>query len=440
MTSDHRPAADPGPELGVVIPTLDEASFLPGLLDDLELLSWPHRTVLADGGSTDTTAELARARGIPVLDAPRGRARQMNAGAAALDTPWLLFLHADSRMSPEARKALADWLGSGPAADSAAHFAFKLDAGGLLWRLLEVGQRVRQRTLGLVYGDQGLVISREAFEAAGAYPDVPVLEDVALVRTVRSRGRLVGLPAALHTSARRYRREGPLRAWLRNAVLIGRYLAGTPPEQLAASYSPSASDRGDRLLLVFAKAPIPGRVKTRMAEELGPEEAARIYRRLGRLIADNVREGSYRTVVCYDPPGEQELVAGWLGPRSLEFWPQVEGGLGDRLVSAFATAFRSASRVCVIGTDAPDVDADLVHAAFDALETSDVVMGPATDGGYYLLGLSAARPELFADVPWSTSAVAEHTERLVAAAGLRLEKLPVLADVDFARDIPESLR
>ncbi len=440
MTEDPAGTDGSRPELGIVIPTLNEASFLPALLEDLRALPWPHRTVLADGGSTDTTAPLARARGIRVVDAPRGRARQMNAGATALDAPWLLFIHADSRLPAEAGAALAAFLDSGPPPDLGAHFAFKLDGRGLGWRLLEVGQRVRQRVLGLVYGDQGLVVSRAAFEAVGGFPDVPVLEDVAMVERLRDGGRLVELPAAIHTSPRRYRREGPLRAWLRNATLIGRYLTGTPPERLADWYEPSTPDRADRVLLVFAKAPVPGRVKTRMAAELGAPEAARIYRRLGRLTADKVRGGPYRTVVCYDPPGEQDLVAGWLGREALEFWPQVEGGLGARLTSAFDTAFRSASRVCVIGTDAPDVNAELVLAAFDALDSSDVVMGPAEDGGYYLLGLRAHRPELFADVPWSTSRVAEHTERLAAAAGLDVAKLPVLADVDYARDVPDSVR
>lgn len=97
--------------LGVVIPSLNEEEALPALLSDLSRLDWPHQVVVSDGGSTDGTRDVVRDAGAILLESPPGRASQMNDGANALDTPWLLFLHADCRVPAEARNALAAWLG-----------------------------------------------------------------------------------------------------------------------------------------------------------------------------------------------------------------------------------------------------------------------------------------------------------------------------------------
>lgn len=428
------------PLLGIVIPTLDEAAHLPHLLDDLAALSVPHRIVVADGGSTDSTVNLAESRGLTVIGTTAGRARQMNAGAAGCHTPWLLFLHADSRVSKEAAVALASWLESTPPTNSSAHFAFGLRGDGGWWRVLERGQRARQRWFGLVYGDQGLLVHRTMFDAVGGFPLQPVFEDLAMVAALRRHGPVRELSAVLETSPRRYESEGKLRGWLRNVTLTALYLVGVSPDRLATWYRARGGSGRDRILLVFAKAPIPGRVKTRVAEELGHERAAEVYRELGRLVTDQVRRGPYRTIVCYDPPGDRAVVSDWLGRENVEYWPQEPGGLGARLVSAFEAAFRNASQVCVIGTDAPDVDEEVVRGAFDGLDHADVVMGPAEDGGYYLLALARPTPELFDDMPWSTSSVAHLTRQRAALLGLTLAELPSLADVDYADDVPEALR
>ncbi|HSR42491.1 MAG TPA: TIGR04283 family arsenosugar biosynthesis glycosyltransferase, partial [Longimicrobiales bacterium] len=226
------------PPLGVVVPTLDEADRLPFLLDDLGRLSVAHTTVVADGGSTDGTREVARRRGARVVEAPRGRGVQLNAGArAAGETPWLLFLHADVRLSPDAGDALASWLEEG-GAERAGFFRFGLEGDDWFWRFLELGQRLRERLYGLAYGDQGLVVSRDLFDAVGGYPEIPLMEDVEILRRLRRRVPVERLPATLRASPRRYEREGRWYGWLRNAALVSLYLAGVRPERLAAWYRP----------------------------------------------------------------------------------------------------------------------------------------------------------------------------------------------------------
>jgi rSAM/selenodomain-associated transferase 2/rSAM/selenodomain-associated transferase 1 len=431
------------PLLGVVIPTLNEAESLPLLLSDLDQLSLPHQVVVADGGSTDGTREVAASGGARTVDAPRGRALQMNAGASALETPWILFLHADSRLPEEARSALGAWLAVA-SLDQAAHFGFSLQGPGWFWRFIELGQRLRERFSGLVYGDQGLVLSRDLFEAVGGFPDLPLMEDLEMVRLLRKHAGVQRIPAPLPTSPRRYREEGRWRGWLRNTALVTLYLVGVSPKSLVRFYQARRQDArrpnpGTRprkpILLVFAKDPVPGQVKTRLAAEVGPDEAARIYRSLGRRVVDQVREGPYRTVVFYDPPEAGAAVEEWLGGRGLELRPQAPGDLGDRLESAFRWAFREAERVVVVGTDAPDVDSEQAEAALHALEAADLVLGPALDGGYYLLGLRRPAPELFQGIPWSTPEVLGATRARARELGLTEMLLPALRDVDTLEDL-----
>lgn len=220
--------------LGVVIPTLNEAAALPLLLCDLRSLEGvgPIHIVVADGGSTDETVPRALAGGADVVHASRGRARQLNAGARAVRGEWLLFLHADVRLSIQAQRALVQAVQSESSA-LAAVFRFAIDLPWFWKRFIELGQRVREGLWGLPYGDQGLLVRRELFEAVGGYPDIPLMEDVAIIRRLRLRTAIRRLSAALPASGRRYRRRGVLRTWLEHTTLITLYYMGVSPARLA---------------------------------------------------------------------------------------------------------------------------------------------------------------------------------------------------------------
>jgi rSAM/selenodomain-associated transferase 2 len=163
-------------------------------------------------------------------EAPRGRARQMNAGAAIASGKWLLFLHADTRLPTEWREALM-------AADresGAVHgcFRFSLDVRSAAARAIEAGVRARVRLLALPYGDQALFVRRDVFESLGGYADLPIMEDVDFVRRLNRRGRLFRWPVPVVTSARRWVRDGWGRRTLRHLTLISLYFAGIPPRRL----------------------------------------------------------------------------------------------------------------------------------------------------------------------------------------------------------------
>jgi len=230
------PHRDPG-SLGIVIPALDEEATLPPLLVDLGRLAGPVEIVVVDGGSKDDTARVAVEGGARVTTSAQGRARQMNAGAKALQTTWLLFLHADSRLPSTTIEALERWLAN-PHPSEAAHFRFRLDRTGTGWRAVERGQRLRERLTGLAYGDQGLLLSRRRYEAVGGFSDLPIMEDVDMIRRLRRRDGVDSIEAPIVTSARRFREEGPARAILRNAALLLLYTLGVAPSRLVGWYRP----------------------------------------------------------------------------------------------------------------------------------------------------------------------------------------------------------
>lgn len=220
--------------LSVVIPALNEAETLPLLLEDLRPLSGPGVEVLVvDGGSRDATVAVARAAGARVLISAPGRGRQLRLGAAAATGDWLLFLHADSRLARDAIEALRTALDR-PPPFTVAVFQFAIDLPHVWKAFIERGQAVRQALLRLPYGDQGLLVRRAAFEAIGGYPDIPIMEDVALVEKLRRRWTVERLPARLLTSGRRYLDRGVLRTWLQHTVLIFLFGVGVAPSTLAA--------------------------------------------------------------------------------------------------------------------------------------------------------------------------------------------------------------
>jgi rSAM/selenodomain-associated transferase 1 len=191
------------------------------------------------------------------------------------------------------------------------------------------------------------------------------------------------------------------------------------------------------VLVVFVKAPRTGTVKTRLIPALGAEGAAELYR---LLAEEEIRrtepgpEGEYDRVFFYSPEGSVRELEEWLGPGT--WLPQEGADLGARMHGAFAAVFRrGARRAAVIGTDVPWVSRDLVCAAFRALDENDVVVGPARDGGYYLLALDRPRPRLFADIPWSTGSVLEATFRRAAEERLRVGRLAALRDIDTIEDL-----
>lgn len=182
------------------------------------------------------------------------------------------------------------------------------------------------------------------------------------------------------------------------------------------------------ILVLFAKFPLPGFAKTRLIPALGADGAARVHRHLTQWTVGTLQASGAPVEIRYAGAEEADFRA-WLGsgPDLVE---QVEGGLSERLIAAG----RPAPHI-FFGADTPDLTTEIVRAAIDALGSHDIVIGPAADGGYYLIGMATARPELMTDMPWSTAGVFPETMRRCTALGLDVALLPILSDCDTPADL-----
>ena len=179
-------------------------------------------------------------------------------------------------------------------------------------------------------------------------------------------------------------------------------------------------------LIIFLKAPRLGEVKTRLAKALGRERARDAYRQLVDTLLRNLRKLP-DVELCYTPADAKDEITPWLQPGWTAV-PQTTGDLGARLTDAFNRG------AVIIGSDCPYVTAKDIREAFEALRTCDLVVGPATDGGYWLIGLRQPQPSLFTNIPWSTENVLAETLARAKTAGLKIHLLRLLADIDTAED------
>lgn len=191
-------------------------------------------------------------------------------------------------------------------------------------------------------------------------------------------------------------------------------------------------------LTVFTRYPEPGQVKTRLIEALGKDGATALHKELTERTVAKIDElAGTCTIepVIYFEGGELASMQSWLGQHR-KFKPQSAGGLGDKLKMAFADAFNAgAQRVVTIGCDCPGLTREHICRAFDALYFQDIVLGPASDGGYYLIGLKYPLDELFDNIPWGTDMVFETTVARGQQLGLTIAFLEELHDVDRPEDL-----
>lgn len=191
----------------------------------------------------------------------------------------------------------------------------------------------------------------------------------------------------------------------------------------------------ERILIIFVKYPEAGSVKTRLAQSIGEERAASLYRLFVELLLKRISDTSFERLIFYSPAEKRGKLSGWLG-GGLRLFPQRGDNLGQRLSNAFQFAFREGARkVVIVGTDIPLLDKEVILTAFQRLEDSQCVIGPSLDGGYYLLGLSHFDAKIFQNINWGTDKVLNETLQAVKHLGLAYSLLAECFDVDDIEDL-----
>lgn len=424
--------------VSIIVPALNEARAIVATLIPLQSLRTAgHELIVADGGSVDATTTLAEPLADRVTVAAKGRALQMNAGAAAATGDVLLFLHADSRLPADGVAAIVREL---PRSGCRwGRFDIAIAGRSRVLKMVATLMNLRSRATGIATGDQGIFVERALFEAVDGFPRQPLMEDIEMSRRLQ---RVGGAPLCLRervvTSARRWERHGPWRTIIAMWRWRFAYWRGTDPALLAAEYH-AAPSLTRVTLQIFGKSPIPGLVKTRLARAIGDEEAAALYGRfvemtLATAVAARAAGIVDRVELWCAPDVEAPGFAAWGERYHVVLKSQIGNDLGSKMRNALASAISAGSRAILIGTDCPALDVAYLARAVAALEGHDAVFGPAEDGGYVLVGLTRTL-DAFSGIPWSTPKVMAATRAKLVAQGVTWQELPQLWDVDEPADL-----
>lgn len=221
--------------LSIVIPTYNTSVALSRTIQSLVPPPYAREIIVVDGGSSDDTLEIAKQQGVRIIHAQKGRGQQLKAGGQAAKGDWLLFLHADTVLPPTWGLDVCTFVANDAKRERAGYFTFALDDDKASAKRLEKMVSWRCRLLGLPYGDQGLLISKKLYDQVGGFTDIPLMEDVDIVRRI-GKSRLDQLSTCAVTSAKRYQKQGYLLRSFRNLTCLALYFLGLSPEKIVKLY------------------------------------------------------------------------------------------------------------------------------------------------------------------------------------------------------------
>lgn len=424
--------------VAVVLPALNEEEAIVHVLKAIP--SWVSQIIVVDNGSTDRTAEVAAAYGATVVrETRRGYGAACLAGLAALRDPHIVvFIGGDHSDDPTEVNQLVKPI----LRDEA-----DLIIGSRVLGKAEKGSLSLPQRFGNVLASTLIRwIWRTPCTDLGPFRAVRfdalrrlAMNDLGYGWTVQMQARaahmglrMIEVPVSCR---RRIAGTSKISGTIRGTIGAGTKILGTIARE-AMGGGRVLSQR--RRLLVFTRFPEPGTTKTRLIPVLGPDGAAAIQRDMTHHTLDVAREWRKRPddeVEVRFAGGSRAQMEEAFG-RDMRYVAQGEGVLGERLARAAQDAFRSGcGQVVIIGCDCPQIDVPLLRQAFDALRTDDVVLGPASDGGYYLIGLKRPAPRLFEGIAWGADCVFRQTQERAAKLGLAVACLPARSDVDEPADL-----
>jgi len=444
----------PHPSVSVIIPALDEEQSIGAVIEAIprDIVG---EVIVVDGGSRDATRELARERGARVLSEPlRGYGRACARGVSEAHGEIVVFLDADGANDPQDIQALVAPIAEGSADLVLGSRLCPVRAAAVLSAAMPAHQRLGNRLAAL------LIRVRHGVPVTDLSPFRAVRRTMLLalpindltfgwptemiVNAARAGWRIIEVPVSCRPrSGGRSKVSGTLRGATLAAVhilgaILGPARVGGP--EAVGGPDGVAPARGASVVVVMAKGPVPGRTKTRLCPPLTPLEAAGLYEALLRDTMDLVSGlRGVEMVVAVSPRNAVDEVRR-IAPRGARIIAVEGADIGECLRSAMGLLFSDGfTRVVAVGSDSPTLPAEYIERAVAMLTDSDVVLGPAEDGGYYLIGIRQTQPGLFTDIAWSSSRVAAQTLERAAALGLTVAQLPSWYDVDTPVEL-ERLR
>lgn len=428
--------------IGVVIPARNEEQSIARVLDAIP--EWADQVVVVDNGSTDGTARIAAERGARVVREPQpGYGAACLRGIAALDPcDVVAFLDADFSDYPDQMDRLVDPILNDQADLVIGSRRLGNAEPGALTPQQRFGNRLACTLIRWFWG--------VAFTDLGPFRAIRHASLLALDMQDRTYGWTVEMQVKAAGRGVRvcerpvdYRRRigtSKISGTLRGVFGAGAKILKTIFAAAVRDFAQTRSSSPRRRLVVFTRYPEPGAAKTRMIPALGEEGAADLQRAMTEHTLETAAALPGVEVHIRYAGGDAERIQSWLG-TGIHCTEQGTGDLGDRMRRAFETAFaEGVAQVVIIGTDCPDLSPAIVRSAFDALHRPGLVLGPALDGGYYLIGLHArgarrALDALFDDMPWGTERVYGETVRRASNAGVRVSRLVPLHDADRPEDL-----
>lgn len=424
--------------VAVVLPALNEEEAIAHVLKAIP--SWVSQVVVVDNGSTDRTAEVAAACGAQVVREPRrGYGAACLAGLAALREPHVVvFVGGDHSDDPREMELLvtpilrdeADMVIGSRVLGNVEKGALSLPqrfGNALSSTLIRWIWRVPCTDLGPFRAVRFDALRRLAMNDLGYGWTVQMQ-----ARAAHMGLRMIEVPVSYR---RRIAGTSKISGTIRGTLGAGTKILGMIARE-AMGGGRVLSQR--RRLLVFTRFPEPGTTKTRLIPALGPERAATLQQEMTHHAMDVVRDWQNdpgNEVEVRFAGGSRPLMEAMFGP-DMHYVEQGEGVLGERLIRAAEDAFKTGcGQVVIIGCDCPEIDVSLLRQAFEYLRTHDVVLGPATDGGYYLIGIRPPVPRLFQDIAWGTDCVFRQTQERAEELGLAVACLPPRSDVDEPADL-----
>ncbi len=415
----------------VIIPTLNEEKYIAGCIDNINTCLPGAEIIISDGGSRDKTLQLASKKGALILSSLNGRGSQLNLGAQKAKGSTLIFLHADTELPKNCDTFIDEAFKNEKV--QVATFKMKFDIDNRILNFYSWFTKFD--SVFTRFGDCGIVVRKNYFNAGNRFPEWKIFEDVQYLRTARKKAGVFTLPCFVTTSARRFLQNGFIRTQLRNSIYVFQYLITQKPEKIYSKYN-RMKNLNKNAVIIFSKYPQKGKVKTRMASTLGHTFAKDFYKVCAEhTFNETLKVKNSRSFLFYSDEKDRDKIKKWTNSKFL-LHPQQGKDLGEKMLNAFKSVFKNnVKKTVIIGTDLPDISSDIIEKSFDLLDECDVVLGPATDGGYYLLGMKKIYEKLFVDLPWSTDRLLGKTLEIINYLNLRVSILPELSDIDTEIDL-----